>query len=149
MISLSVRCHHCATHLELADGREGHVVHCPQCLDPTEDAPIEAHLQGRGATPEDALQNWFDRREELQLEPEHRLSELASFIVPKSPEGFGFEIPDTFTEHTERTGSLRYAESYAEQVTGSAARNRIPHNASNAPLPIHYGPTLIQKAANQ
>lgn len=136
MISLSTRCHHCATHLELADSREGHAVHCPQCLDPTEDAPPEAHLQGRGSTPEDALQNWFDRREELDLEPEHRLSELASFIVPRAPEGWGFTVTkwdDVLGKYEVHPSTL---ESAIEQSQAFGER-------------LYYGPTTIQKAANQ
>jgi hypothetical protein len=148
MIALATRCHHCGTHLALDDGFRGYAVSCPQCLDPSDDGPIPSRLQGKGSTPEDALQHWFDRREQLGLEPEARLSALATFIVPRSPEGWGFTIPDTFTEHTETTDDLTYAEGYAALCTGSAARTRIPHNASNGVLPIYYGPAKAQKAAN-
>jgi hypothetical protein len=136
MISLSTRCHHCATHLELAESRGDQVVHCPQCLDPTEDAPIEAHLQGRGATPEDALQNWFDRREQLDLEPEHRLSELASFIVPERPEGYVLTVTkwDAVLGKYEITKPTIESALEASEVFGDR---------------IYYGPAAVQKAANQ
>jgi hypothetical protein len=80
----------CGVHLELdEEPHRGHIVTCPVCFDPSaEDAePIE-RLAGVGATPADALANYMRRREELCLEPDYTLSELATFIVPPPPEGF-------------------------------------------------------------
>jgi len=131
-MKLSVYCHHCARNLECADGFRGYVVSCPDCTDPMGDSLIEG-LEGRGSTPEDALQNWFDRREELGLEPELALSRLTGFIVPKSPEGWRFSIPGHGWDCVADT--LAVAEGYA----------RSTH--SHGPLPIHYGPAAVQKKA--
>lgn len=87
MIALATRCHDCGQRLMLDGGYKGFAVHCPDCLDPEGDSASE-RLQGQGSNPEAALESWFERRVELALEPEVRLSALASFIVPKSPEGW-------------------------------------------------------------
>jgi len=87
VIDLAVRCHHCGARLTLDDDGREYIVDCRQCVDPEGESPI-GWLQGRGSTPETALQHWFERRAELDLEPEVGLSSLSSFVVPKSPEGY-------------------------------------------------------------
>lgn len=135
MMRLSTRCHHCGESLVLDECRSGgYLVHCDRCLDPMGDSPVE-WLQGRGETMEDALQHWFDRREELGLEPESTITALASFVVPPSPEGWEFTIP-----------TPGYVGSF-ESLAGAEGFAHATH--SHGPLPIHYGPALsVKKASN-
>lgn len=123
-ITLNTRCDQCGTHLELDDGHKGHVVHCPRCLDPEGEGP--ELIQGKGNTPEDALQNWYDKREELGQEPEYHLSDLASFVVPKH--GGAVTIGGLEFE------SLALAERWSEDEHGQN--------------PIYYQLSQSQKAAN-
>lgn len=94
-LTLLERCR-CGTHLELdEEPHRGHIVTCPACFDPSADdaSPIE-RLAGVGATPADAFANYMRLREERGLEPEepeYRLSDLATFIVPPAPEGWALK----------------------------------------------------------
>jgi len=135
VIALAMRCHRCCSRLSLDDSRRGGwIVYCQQCVDPEGESASE-RLQGRGETPDDALQNWFDKREQFGLEPELGISALSSFIVPRSPEGWVFTIHDPLG-HTETTSCIEDANGFAEAHGGII--QAIP--------PIHYGPA-VQKAA--
>lgn len=94
MMKLETRCH-CGAALVLYEPAswDNWAVHCPDCLDDAEDAPASASITGRGATPDDALQNWFDAREEAGAEPALVPSTIHTFVVPRSPEGFGLYVP--------------------------------------------------------
>jgi len=130
VIALATRCHHCGTRLTLDyASRGGFIVDCRRCLDPEGDSPIE-RLQGRGETPETALQHWFDRREELCLEPELQPSELSTFVVPKAPEGWGLTVTEWEGLAPEDTYPLTLSD------------------AERAGATIFYGP-ILQKASNQ
>ncbi len=37
---------------------------CPECYDGTEDSPAVSRVQGRGDTPEEAYDDWRERRAE-------------------------------------------------------------------------------------
>jgi hypothetical protein len=41
------------------------VAHCPDCLDPSEDAPAAAFIQGAGETSDEALWAWQERHDEV------------------------------------------------------------------------------------
>lgn len=59
------------------------------CYDPgAEDDGPAAYLCGWGSTPEDALASYLTRREEADLEPVYVPSEIASFVVPRAPDGW-------------------------------------------------------------
>lgn len=93
MIECTVTCQRCEAFIILSDVHGLWVACCPNCLD---DDPTSEHeiLQGKGSTPEDALQNWFDNREALGIEPEFRPTELSAFVVPKSPKGWRYWVED-------------------------------------------------------
>ena len=134
MIALAMRCHRCCSRLSLDDSRRGGwIVYCQQCVDPEGESPSE-RLQGRGETPDDALQNWFDRREQLGLEPEPQLAALSTFIVPRSPEGWCFTIHDPLG-HSKTTSCIEDARGFAE--AHGAIIQAIP--------PIEYGPAQTEK----
>lgn len=132
MITLSTRCH-CGTSLILFEpcSRDAWAVECPDCVDPAEDASPGANITGRGETPEDALQHWFDRREELCAEPALVLGTLHSFVVPKSPDGWGLSDQPGITHPF---GTL----SVAQAVCDGDARHR--------PMAIYFAP-ITQKVA--
>ena len=94
MIECTVTCQRCGHNIVLSDVYGEWVARCPDCLDDGGGSEHEL-LQGHGSTPEDALQNWFDNREALGIEPEIRLTalgwaatELRHFVVPEAPEGW-------------------------------------------------------------
>lgn len=134
-LTLLERCA-CGAHLELdEEPHRGHIVTCPRCFDPSaEDAtPIE-RLAGVGATPADAFANYMRLREERDLEPDYRLSELATFIVPPAPEGFALVA----RRWDAALGEYTYPTTLDAAEALSAWTDRI-----------HYGPAEVQKAANQ
>jgi hypothetical protein len=135
MIECTVTCQRCDAWIILSDVHGMWVACCPNCID---DDPTSEHevLQGKGSTPEDALQNWFDNREMLGIEPQIRLTALATplatYVVPHSPEGWTFSCVRKNARLVDYYTRLSSAENdYAEE--------------------IHYGPYLVpqgQKAAN-
>lgn len=101
MMTLFTACHRCGELLVLSEAHGECTVRCERCYDPVEDADVNATLLGRGATPEDALQNWYDERESLDLEPEFVPTTLAEFVVPKAPADF---IVSSVSECTDGSG---------------------------------------------
>lgn len=123
MIQTSTLCIQCRTLVELDDIDSRWCAAC-ECSDYSIDAPM-----GIGATPEDALQEWLTRAATYitPLEP----STLATFIVPPPPEGWGYRVkPGTPAVSLERAQELA-------------------DRGDHLPIPIHYGPSEGQKAANQ
>lgn len=125
MIETSTRCPRCSTYVILNDVHGFWTAVCPHCIDP------ESHfgqLQGKGSTPEDALEDWWQSMDESD-EPSYQPSALASFIVPRGPEGFVLS-PDREEPARLFFDSLSDAE-------------RNPELG-----PLYYGPMSVLKAAN-
>lgn len=131
MIELRERCVVCGNHLHLYEYHGDWCVTCyARCYDPgAEDADDVELLRGRGATPEDALQDYLDQRGELGIEPVYAPSSLVGFIVPEPPAGWVVS-PDATDPARLFFDSLSDAE-------------RNPELG-----PLYYGPMDVQKAAN-
>lgn len=125
-MTLFTACHRCGELLVLTDSHGEFTVRCERCYDPVEDADVNATLLGRGETPEDALQNWFDERESLALEPDYVPTGLVDFIVPKAPEGYVISI----------SRDLAPGSSYPNLSTAERV------HAGNDTQPIYYGKAL-------
>lgn len=136
MIQTNSHCPHCDDTLVLADVYGLWTATCPTCLDPEGDSPYE-RVQGRGETPEDALEHYWQLLEERDLEPRYVPATLEGFIVPCSPEGYALVCDCPW--RTVVFSSLTVAEAYAAR----------PYPTSVV-LPLHYGPiaAVAQKAAN-
>jgi hypothetical protein len=91
MIETTTVCRECGDYIRLEDTAGRWSAGCDGCFDNLPNSPF-----GRGETPEDALQDWSEQTAGLSSP---RLSPLATFIVPTSPEGWTL---------TERFGFLIY-----------------------------------------
>jgi len=131
MIELRECCANCSRNLCLYERHSSWVVSCYHgCYDPgADDSAVAELLSGWGDTPEDAMTDYVNSREALDLDPLYVPSELASFIVPPPPEGFVIS-PDPSEPARLFFESLSSAERHPELG------------------PIYYGPMLAQKAAN-
>lgn len=68
MIEVSMKCP-CGTHAVVDttgsyQANDKWACHCPNCIDPTEDGERLDHLQGYGATHEEAIADWWHKVEE-------------------------------------------------------------------------------------
>jgi hypothetical protein len=144
IIEITERCR-CGSFLSLFEDNGRWVCSCMQrCYDPSveDPTPIES-LYGRGETPADAVVDYLRLREDADLEPVYVPTDLASFVVPKSPEGWGFSV------------GMRREPGDGGRVP--AVNRSHAHNIADGweghptslPLPIYYGPIEGQKAANQ
>ena len=124
MIDLNTRCN-CGAPLVLDAGHLGYVVHCPRCLDPESEGL--GRLQGKGSCPGSALQNWYDRREELGLEPELSLTDIATAVVAKHD--------GSITVAGLEFSSLQHAEAWAKDDRAGI-------------VPIYFHLAANQKASN-
>jgi len=89
MIELATRCPKCSHHVIASNAHGFWICLCPNCIDPDGDSHYE-HLQGKGSTPEAALDDWWESMDEGD-EPQYRPNPLRDFIVPLPPEGWVLE----------------------------------------------------------